>query len=156
VVLVETVVTAAALGVWWRYGSRAGPRLAWGACTVATLLLVAVGARDVLVGFTTRHSLGPIAGATRRWLRPSGPVVSYGRDWLSAAFYLRHESISLVGPTQRQALVDFLKRQPATLVLVESGPPLEEFLRLLPRTLKTVVQLPSREGQAAVVEVRQK
>jgi dolichol-phosphate mannosyltransferase len=153
-VAVEVTVTLGLLGAWWRWGRRARPLLTWGACTAATVLLITMAARDLLVGFTSRHTLAGVAKTARRW--PGGanyPVISYRRQWPSASFYLRRDMVLYC--EQRQPLIDFLRTQVAALVLVESGPPLNDLLQVLPRTLETVVHLPEQEGQAALVEVRQ-
>jgi hypothetical protein len=53
-------------------------------------------------------------------------------------------------------LVRFLHKAPATFVLVESGPPLNDLLDALPESLEPIVHLPEREGQAALIVVRQR
>jgi dolichol-phosphate mannosyltransferase len=154
-VAVEVALTLGLLSAWWVWGRHARPLLAWGACGAATVVLIATAARDLVVGYTSRHTLATIAKAARRWPGAAGcQVVSYKRQWPSASFYLRRDAVLFF--EERQPLIDFLGTQPATLVLVESGPPLNELLQSLPGTLETVVHLPEQEGQGALVSVRQR
>jgi dolichol-phosphate mannosyltransferase len=156
IVLFETALTLFVLAAWWRYGRSASAKVAWGVCAAATLAMVVVGARDLLTGFASRHSVDAIAKIARRWpARKTCFVVSYGRQWPSASFYLQRECVFFFPKEQRQFLVDFLKSQLEVVVLVESGSPLEELLAALPHSLDAQVNLPEREGQAAFVVVRQ-
>jgi dolichol-phosphate mannosyltransferase len=152
--IIETVLTLGGLAAWWHWGRRAGPRVAWAVCALATLLLLAVAARDLAVGFATRHSPA-IARLARRWPGGNGyPVVSYLRQWPSASFYLRRDKVLFFAGETKDSFLQYLDKNPRVLVLVESGPPLQDMLQSLPRGLKTDVQLPNREGQAALVMVR--
>src|SRR5205814_1349498 len=92
--LFEAILTALALAAWGRWNRWVRPSLAWSACALATLALVAVAARDLGIGFGKRHSLSSVARIARRWPESKGfPVVSYRRTWLSALFYLRRENV---------------------------------------------------------------
>jgi dolichol-phosphate mannosyltransferase len=154
-VLLELALTLAAGAAWWKYGRRLSPPLAWAACAAATLTMVVGAARDLVAGFATRHTVGAIAKVARRWPGMGGlPVVSYGRQWPSASFYLRRDQVTFFDRGNTGLLVEFLRSQPGALVLVESGEPLEEVLRSLPPGLEAEVRLPEREGQAALVVVR--
>jgi dolichol-phosphate mannosyltransferase len=155
VVALETAATVAVLAGWWRYGRSAPPRLAWSVCAAATLAMAVVSARDLVAGFAARHTVQAIAKIARHW--PGGtryPVVSYARQWPSASFYLRRDCVTVFAREQLGFLVKFLKRTPQALVLVESGPRLDELLAALPPTLEARVHRPGREGQAALVAVR--
>jgi dolichol-phosphate mannosyltransferase len=156
IVVLELGLSLAAVLAWSYYGRLASPRFAWGVCALATLVMVVVSARDLLTGFASRHSINTIAKVARRW---SGChncfVISYGRQWPSASFYLQRDCIGFVEKDQCQQLVNFLKTQPEAMVLVESGPPLKALLAALPPSLKAQVILPEREGQGACVVVRQ-
>ena len=59
-------------------------------------------------------------------------------------FYFRRDRMTLFDETSRPELVQFLRRTPTTLVLVEQGPPLEDFLDGLPVDLNAVVYRPGR------------
>jgi hypothetical protein len=157
IVLLETALTLGVMAAWWRYGQHASPKVAWGVCAAATLVLVIVGERDMLVGFASRHSIDAISKVARRWPAPqSSFVVSYGRQWPSASFYVQRECVKFFAREQRQILIDFLKTQPEVMVLVESGSPLEELLAAMPPSLDVQVNLPEHKGQAAFVAVRQR
>jgi dolichol-phosphate mannosyltransferase len=157
IVVLELALTLVVLTAWWRYGRRASPKLAWGVCAAATLAMVVVGSRDLLVGFASRHSIDAIAKVARRSpARPSCCVVSYGRQWPSASFYLEHEIVWFFPKEYRQLLVNLMQTQPEVRVLVERGKLLDELLSALPPNLDVQVSLPDREGQAAFVVVHQR
>ncbi len=155
VVAVEAGLTLGALAAWWRYGKRAPAPWAWGACAAATLFMVTVAARDLIVGFAARHSVQAIAKTARRTPgEDSCPVVSYGRQWPSASFYLRREVVAFFDQGRLDHLVAFCQVQPEVIVLVEEGPLLDALLKALPAGLETQVKKPERVGQAALVVVR--
>jgi 4-amino-4-deoxy-L-arabinose transferase-like glycosyltransferase len=155
VVLLELGLTAVALAAWYRFGTQASPRLAWSMCAAATVAMVVISARDLIGGFAARHTVQTIAKIARHWPGAAGyPVISYARQWPSASFYLQRDSVVVFAREQLPLLVKYLKKTPRTLVLVESGEPLQELLAALPATLDIRVNLPRREGQAALVAVR--
>jgi dolichol-phosphate mannosyltransferase len=157
VTLGEAVVLVAAAALWWRFGRAVQPTYAWGACAVATTLVLVIPARDLVEGYSARHSLTSVAPLIRRWPNLQADfIVSYARQWPSASFYARRDVIPFFDHSLRQSLIDFLETMPETLVLVESGPPLQELLNALPDGLKAEVRLPRREGQAALLIVRQR
>jgi 4-amino-4-deoxy-L-arabinose transferase-like glycosyltransferase len=154
-VVIEIVMTLVALGLWQRYGRLTSAKIAWTACAAATLAMVAVAARDVVVGVAAKHTLQGVAKVGRRWPGSAvRPVVSYGRRWPSAYFYLRRENVFFVASDSRPVLLQFLRVFPEVLVLVERGPLLDDLLHALPPNLDTEVTLPELEGQAALIAVR--
>jgi dolichol-phosphate mannosyltransferase len=153
-VLVEMALTLAGLVLWWRFGRSLGPKLAWATCGLATLIMVAVAARDLVVGFARTHTIQTIARIARHW--PDGDkrlVFSYGRQWPSASFYLRRDHVIFVTREARPLLMELLKKQPDAMILVERGELLDELLASLPPGLKADVTLPAQEGQAALMVV---
>jgi 4-amino-4-deoxy-L-arabinose transferase-like glycosyltransferase len=152
---IKAGTSLAVLAAWWGYSRWARPALAWGVCAAVVLAFITVAMRDLMVGYASRHSPAPVAKLLRELPETRRkPVISYGRQWNSASFYLRREVVCSYDEHHRQQLIDFLTKKPKTLVLVESGPPLQEFLATLPHTLKTEVHYPQKEGQAALVIVR--
>ncbi len=154
-VLAELTVTLGLAGAWWHYGRRASPALAWGACAVATLAFNLLAVQDLVAGFASRHSPASVARLVRRW--PGGadyPVVAYARQWPSASFYLRRDLVAFCDQTQLPSLIALMKKSPQVLVLVESGPPLDDLLHALPNSLQAEVLRPQREGQVALLVVR--
>jgi dolichol-phosphate mannosyltransferase len=150
----KAAVSAVVMGVWWRFGRHRSPRLAWGVCATLTLLFVTLALRDLLGGYASRHSPAPLARLVERLAGAArGVVISYGRQWNSASFYLRRDVVVAFDDQHHRDLVVFLEQQPRTLVLVESGPPLQTFLGLLPPTLRGEVHPPAKEGQTALVVV---
>src|SRR5262249_585339 len=60
-VLLEMGITLAAGAAWWKYGRWVSPPLAWSASAAATLAMMVVATRGVVVGFAARHTVGAIA-----------------------------------------------------------------------------------------------
>jgi 4-amino-4-deoxy-L-arabinose transferase-like glycosyltransferase len=141
------------LSLWWRFATGMRPIEAWAACALATTLFVVLAGRDVVDAFTTRHSLASAARVARRWHdRTDLPLVCYGRQWPSAWFYLRREDVTCI--EQRRDLLSYLEGRAGALILVESGPILDDLIDSLPPSLEADVRTPVRLGQAAVVQVR--
>jgi dolichol-phosphate mannosyltransferase len=142
---------------WWRWGKSLSPAITWAACALATGLLFIIPARDLLAGYTARHSPAFIAYLGRRAMGDNEcPVVSYARQWPSASFYFRRDLIPSFDDECRQSLVEFLSKTPETLVIVDNGPPLHDLLGALPDSLTTEICLPRRRGQAALLRVGQR
>jgi hypothetical protein len=131
------------------------PRPTWALAGLVTLVFITQTLRDLQRGFASRHSPAAIARLVRKLPEPAGgPLVSYGRQWNSASFYLGRDVVFQIDSEHPQNLLDFLARHAKTQVLVESGVPLQQFLSMLPGTLKPEVHLPRQLGQAAIVIVR--
>jgi hypothetical protein len=153
-VLGQCAAVLVLLALWWRFACETGPVTAWAGCALATALWIAIAGRDVIDAFTTRHSVASAAHVARRWHDRTGfPLVCYGRQWASAWFYLRREDVTCI--EERSNLLSYLQDRPGALILVESGPMLDDLLAALPPTVKADVHSPHRRGQAAVMEVRQ-
>ncbi len=128
---------------------------AWKACGAATLGFMLFVAHVLAPSFTERRTPEMAARAALDWALDRGePLILYGRPWQSALFYLQRESAIEADARDFPVLVHLLHQNPETLVLVESGLPLDEFLRALPQDLETRVRRPERVGQAALVIVR--
>src|SRR5207245_5075673 len=136
---------------------KAGPGLAWGACAAATLAFNLLAVQDLVAGVAGRHSPAGIARKIRRWTRDKEPIIwMYGRQLPSASFYLRRDGGALFCPRENlYTLIVFMQSAPETLVMVETGPLLDELVHNIPPTLETEVVVPDREGQIALVVVRQ-
>jgi 4-amino-4-deoxy-L-arabinose transferase-like glycosyltransferase len=153
--LSKAVLSLAFLAGWWTWGRGARPVVAWGLCASIMLGFITMALRDVMRGYASRHSPAPIAEVLRQLPDSKHrPVISYRRQWNSASFYLRRDVVFCYDELHRTALLDYLQGQPKTLVLVESGAPLNEFLALLPSQFTTEIHQPEKEGQAALVVVR--
>jgi 4-amino-4-deoxy-L-arabinose transferase-like glycosyltransferase len=156
-VLGQVGLTAALAAAWCRYGRYATARLTWAACAAATLLMVVLASRDLKNCYAARHSPAAIARLIRHGAgEPAYPIISYGKQWPSALFYLRREVVRWFDANDPEVLVNFLQKRPEVLVLVERGPFLDSLLGLLPETLEPRVYLPKREGQIALVVVRRR
>ena len=156
--LAEALGALVLLALWWRLGHKAGPGLAWAACAAATLAFNLFAVQDLMAGVAGRHSPAGIARKIRRWTRDREPIIwMYGRQLPSASFYLRRDGGALFCPRENlDTLLVFMHSAPETLVMVETGPLLDELVHNIPPTLETEVVVPDREGQIALVVVRQR
>jgi 4-amino-4-deoxy-L-arabinose transferase-like glycosyltransferase len=153
-VIAQCVAVLLLLALWWRSAREARPVTVWATCVLATALCVTLVGRDVFDAFTTRHSIAAAAHVARRWHeRTALPLVCYGRQWPSAWFYLRREDVTCI--EERSELLSYLQGRPGALILVESGPILDDLLASLPPSVETDVCTTNRIGQAAVVQARQ-
>lgn len=66
------------------------------------------------------------------------PVVCYPQQWESVSFYLPHADIHAYGVHQRAELLADLRARPGTLLLVKSGPLLDDLLHDLPGSVELV------------------
>jgi dolichol-phosphate mannosyltransferase len=77
-----------------------------------------------------------LRGPLRRHTTPAElrqrPVVCYPQRFDSVSFYLPASRVRTFGPGQRRDLIAHLQQHPGTLLLVKSGPVLEQLLRDLP------------------------
>jgi 4-amino-4-deoxy-L-arabinose transferase-like glycosyltransferase len=113
---------------------RLARRLAVCGATAFVLFLAAI--HVTLPGFARRFSL-------RGYLRPHEalvvergmPVVCYPRRWDSVSFYLRRSDVQMCEPAQRPELIQRLRAQPETLLVVKSAHSLPELLRDFPASL---------------------
>jgi dolichol-phosphate mannosyltransferase len=156
-VLAGCALTITAVVAWWRYGRALRPSLSWAACAAATLALLVLGVRGLMAGYAARHSPAGAQRLIRGWPGCADcPVVCYGRQWPSAFFYFRREQLGFYGENGLAALDHYLRGQPQTIVLVETGPMLDSFLRTMPNSLKATVPPPHSQGQLTAVVVRQR
>lgn len=152
-----TIVSGALVIAWYFIGKQIRPILAWTACGAATFAFVLLIVQELVPAFAGRHTPRELARVLRHWHGSADrPVVFYERDWPSALFYLRRESVLYVEKPNESALVRFLSEQPEAFVLVESGPILDELVGALPANVEHEVHLPERTGQAALLVVRQR
>jgi 4-amino-4-deoxy-L-arabinose transferase-like glycosyltransferase len=156
-VLVGCTLTIVAMAAWWRYGRGMPPSLSWAACAAATLALLMLGVRGLMTGYAARHSPAGAQRLIRGWPGCADcPVVCYGRQWPSALFYFRREHLGFYGEDGLAALDEYLRNQSQAIVLVESGPLLDGFLRTVPDSLEATVPPTPNQGQLTAVVVRQR
>jgi 4-amino-4-deoxy-L-arabinose transferase-like glycosyltransferase len=155
--LVGGAGTMVALAAWWRWGRGLRPWLAWTACATATLALLVFGVRDLMAGYAARHSPAGVQRLIRGWPGCADcPVVCYGRQWPSALFYFRREHMTFYGEESLAALETYVRTEPQVIVLIESGPLLDGFLRAVPDSVQVAVPPPQGKGQLTAVVVRQR
>ena len=143
-------------GIAWLWGARRVTlATAWKACTAATVAFILFVTHVLAPSFTERRTPSKAAhAALRAAAGRDDPLILYGRDWQSALFYLRRESALQANESDLPVLLNYLHEHPETLVVIESGRPLDDFLSALPVDLETCVRRPGRLGQAALVVVR--
>src|SRR5262249_36618047 len=148
----EMVAAGLLLALWLRFGRHAGPRLTWGICAAAILAFNLFAVQDLVAGAAGRHSPEAIARKIRRWKPGCVPVVwRYGRQWPSSSFYLRRDGGALFCPRETlPTLIAWMRQLPETLIIVETGPLLEELMRAIPPSLQPQVILPKKQGQVAL------
>src|SRR2546422_206077 len=61
------------------------------------------------------------------------PLVTFGRTWPSALFYLRRESLQLFDRHTDEQLRAYLLQEPRIMILVDDGPMLDELIQALPQ-----------------------
>jgi dolichol-phosphate mannosyltransferase len=147
-------LTGAALligaGLAWS-ARRLQPVQAWWLCGVVAFVLLIVGVFAFLPANARKYSL-------RGQIRPlaeaeiPAPVACYPHGWDSVRFYLPRHSIRVYGVEERPQLIEDLRRNPATVVVVKSGRDLENVVHDLPASLEFVPQ--GRQGVLAVGQVR--
>jgi dolichol-phosphate mannosyltransferase len=153
--LAKAGLALAFLAGWWLWGRRTRPTVAWGVCAAVMLAFITVTLREATAGYASRHSPAPIAHVYRKLPDSSErPLISYGRQWNSASFYLSRDVVCCFDEQHQAELFSFLCSHPKSLVLVESGAPLQEFLNFLPAFFTAEVHTPKKEGQAALVVIR--
>jgi dolichol-phosphate mannosyltransferase len=156
-VVVGCALTIVVIAAWWCYGRGLRPSLKWAACAAATLALLVLGVRGLMTWYAARHSPAGAQRLIRGWPGCADcPVVCYGRQWPSALFYFRREHLGFFGEDGLAALEEYLRAQPQAIVLVESGPLLDGFLRTVPDSLEAAVPPTPSQGQLTAVVVRQR
>ncbi len=66
------------------------------------------------------------------------PVICYPQRWDSVSFYLPRADVHVYGLDQRAQLIQDVRSRPGTLLLVKSGPLLNDLLQDLPGTVEFV------------------
>ena len=125
-------------------------------CAVATLAFNLMAIQDLVAGFASRHSPRSVANVIRRL--PGGlqiPVVAYDRNWPSAFFYLKRDQVFFIAPENRASIFKLCDQSPQLMVLVESGPLLEQLLADVPARFETEVHRPEQVGHVALLVIRQ-
>jgi 4-amino-4-deoxy-L-arabinose transferase-like glycosyltransferase len=69
---------------------------------------------------------------------PALPVVCYPQRWDSVSFYLPNADVRAFGVDQRAQLLQAVRTRPGTLLLVKTGPLLEDLMRDLPDSVEFV------------------
>jgi 4-amino-4-deoxy-L-arabinose transferase-like glycosyltransferase len=144
----SALLIAAALAWWAR---RLRPFQAWWLCGAVSFVLLFVGVVVFLPANARKYSL-------RGQVRPlaaqqeSVPVACYPHGWDSVRFYLPRHSIRVYRVEERPQLIEELRKNPATVLVVKSGREFDSLLRELPPSLEFLPQ--GRQGLLIVGQVR--
>jgi dolichol-phosphate mannosyltransferase len=133
------VAAAAGMGWVWYRGRRQTVSVSWAMCGVSTFVVLLVAVQFLLPGYYHKFSL---RSQVRSLLGASAyadvPVFCYPHHWDSINFYLGRTEVHSYSPEQRDHLLADLRRRPQTLLLVKSGPLLDDLLHALPASLEFV------------------
>jgi len=132
---------------------RLRPVQAWWVSGIVSFAVLFIGVFVLLPANARKYSL-------RGQIRPlaageeSAPVACYPHGWDSVRFYLPRHSIRVYGVEERLHLIEDLRRNPATVLVVKSGRDLDNLLRELPASLEFLPQ--GRQGLLIIGQVRQR
>jgi 4-amino-4-deoxy-L-arabinose transferase-like glycosyltransferase len=116
-------------------------RLSWAACGGVTFAVLVVGLFQLQGPYNRQFALrGHLRAQLDLAAAPGAPVVCYPQRWDSVSFYLPRADVRVYGPAERARLVADLRERPRVLLLVKSGPVLEEMLRELPPSVEFVAR----------------
>jgi 4-amino-4-deoxy-L-arabinose transferase-like glycosyltransferase len=153
------LAVAPALGlVCWSCRRRLRPRTAWAVCAAAGLAFGLFPLRDVRAGFTRRHS--PLAAVDAIQGRPGNArayLMSVGRVWYSASFYLNRTIEAYHGPDPAGHARAMLETHDEVLILIfhdEDLQALEDGIARLPAPPPYEIIVPPANERIAVVAVR--
>jgi 4-amino-4-deoxy-L-arabinose transferase-like glycosyltransferase len=102
-------------------------RCSWGVCATVTFVILALGVCYLQPAYNRQFALGDL-------LAEKGPlsIVCYPQRWDSVSFYLPQADVRVFARGQLAQLLADLRTRQKTLLLVKSGPAMDELLRQLP------------------------
>jgi dolichol-phosphate mannosyltransferase len=115
-------------------------RLSWAACGGVTFAVLVVGVLQLQAPYNRQFALRGHLRAQAGVAARSVPVVCYPQRWDSVSFYLPQADVRVYGAADRARLLADLRQRPRVLLLVKSGPVLEELLRELPPSVEFVAR----------------
>jgi dolichol-phosphate mannosyltransferase len=116
-------------------------RLSWAACGGVTFAVLLVGVLQLQAPYNRQFALrGHLRAQTDLAAAQRVPVVCYPQRWDSVSFYLPGADVRVYGAAERARLLADLRARPRVLLLVKSGPVLEELLRELPPSVEFVAR----------------
>ena len=116
-------------------------RLSWAACGGVTFAVLAVGVFQLQTPYNRQFALrGHLRAQSDLAATRGVPVVCYPQRFDSVSFYLPGADVRVYGAAERGRLLADLRQRPKTLLLVKSGPVLEELLRELPSSVEFVAR----------------
>ena len=110
-------------------------RVSWPVCAGATFAALLAGVLILQPAYNRQYSLRDCLHDVPR--TPLS-VICYPQRWDAVSFYLPRADIHAYGPEQRAELLQDVRSHPGTLLLVKSGPLLNDLLRDLPATVEFV------------------
>ncbi|MHB1422473.1 MAG: glycosyltransferase [Gemmataceae bacterium] len=131
------LILAVALGFSFALISKR--RLSWGACAAITFVVLLFGVYFLQPAYNRQFALRDQLRADAALAATEGlPVACYPQLWDSVSFYLPHADVRVYTREQRRQLLDDLRAQPRTLLLVKSGKAFDELLAELPDSFEFV------------------
>jgi dolichol-phosphate mannosyltransferase len=116
-------------------------RLSWAACGGTTFAVLLVGVLQLQAPYNRQFALrGHLRAQTDLAAARGVPVVCYPQRWDSVSFYLPAADVRVYSAAERGRLLADLRARPRVLLLVKSGPVLEELLRELPPSVEFVAR----------------
>ena len=110
-------------------------RVSWPVCAGTTFAALLVAVLILLPAYNQQYSLRDCLHDVPR--TPLS-VICYPQRWDAVSFYLPRTDVHAYGPEQRAQLLEDVRSHPGTLLLVKTGPLLNDLLRDLPATVEFV------------------
>jgi 4-amino-4-deoxy-L-arabinose transferase-like glycosyltransferase len=115
---------------------RWSDRVSWAGSAVVVFSALFLAVQHLQPAYNRQFSLrSPLRRRAALAERSQRPLVCYPQRFDSVSFYLPQSRVRTFGPLQRRELIQHLQEHPGTLLLVKSGPVLEQLLRELPPDL---------------------
>jgi hypothetical protein len=129
--------------------------VSWGTCAGVTFAVLLAAVLHLHAAYSRQFALpGRLRTDPALAREPALPVVCYPHRWDSVSFYLPKADVRVYGAAQQRELADDLRSRPRTLVLVKTGPALQEFLRALPGSAEWLPQEATGTVTAGWVRLR--
>jgi dolichol-phosphate mannosyltransferase len=125
-------------------------RVSWPVCTGVTFAVLLAGVTLLQPAYNRQYTLRDCLRGVPQ--TPALPVACYPQMWDSVSFYLPNAEVRAYGADRREDLLRDLRARPGTLLLVKSGPLLDDLRSEMPDGLELVRQ--GRRGAVTACWVR--
>jgi hypothetical protein len=108
-------------------------RLSWAGCAAVTFVALLLAVQHLQPAYNRQFALrGPLRTHAALAEPRQHPVVCYPQRFDSVSFYLPDRRVCSFGLAQQRELIHHLREHPGTLLLVKSGPVLQQLLQQMP------------------------